>query len=95
MNQSLDFAAIGTSLANFLKRFHAILYFVLVGIGIGICMITIISIINLSSQADATSEAISSTFDQKTIDRIRQLESRDNTTPIDIPTNQRTNPFVD
>ncbi len=95
MNQSLDLASIGKSISNFFGRFHAILFLILIAGAITYCMFSIISIIDLSSRADASSKTISSSFDQKTIERVDQLESRDKNTPIDIPTNQRVNPFVD
>lgn len=95
MNQSIDLTTLGKAVANFFRRFHAIIYFLGIGIGIVVCMISIIEIIDLSSKSDATSETVNASFDEKTIERVQQLESRDKNTPVSLPTDQRTNPFVD
>ena len=96
MNQNIELDAIGPALAKFFKRYHSILFFVVLGGGLAACMFIIVSIIGASSVVDnSLTTPVNTSFDQQTIDRISKLRSGDKSESLVIPNNVRTNPFED
>ena len=96
MNQSLDVNAIGPALTKFFKRYHSILFFMVLGGGLAVCMFVIISIIGASNVVDESLVTpINSTFDQQTIDQISKLKKDGSGDDLSFPSNVRTNPFED
>jgi hypothetical protein len=66
-------------LTHFIKRFHTLLFFLLVSASLFVAILMIISAITLSSTTASTStQAVSGTFDEQTINRLQQSTS----TPI-------------
>lgn len=90
-----DLTGIPKQIAKFLRRYHFVLFVVLV---VG-SMSVVVLLINqsLESSIDTSSIAPQSTpaLDQKTIDRVKALQPSANQQPLDLPKNQRTNPFVE
>ena len=87
--------AIPKLLGKILRRYHLVL-FVIAVVG---SMSIVILMINQSLQASTDTSDISTqttiTFDQKTIDRVNALQPTQSQQPLTLPSNQRTNPFVE
>lgn len=93
MKQSIDLKNIGKGFSKFFERYHTIMFFLFLGIGLAICMIMVVQIINLSSQTDMTGVTpINQSFDEATVKRLQELDTS-NQNP-DIPAG-RVNPFVE
>lgn len=93
MKQSIDLKNIGKVFGGFFERYHTIMFFLLLGIGLAICMIMIVQIINLSSQTDMNNVTpINQNFDEATVKRLQELDTS-NQNPS-IPSG-RVNPFVE
>jgi hypothetical protein len=76
---------------RFIKRFHTIIFFLIISIGLFGAITVLLSIIDLSAQtASVSSESISGTFDQSTIDRVNSLQ---NQTPAIA--GKRPSPFIE
>ena len=91
--QSIDLKNISKALSGFFERYHTIIFFLFLGIGLAICMIMIVEIINLSSQTNMNEATpVNQDFDQSTIKRLEELDSPNHET--EQPTG-RTNPFVE
>ncbi len=90
MKQNLNFAELLTPLLRFMRRFHTLLFFLLVSGGLFAAILTLTSIIQMSSTvASSSSQAISGQFDESTI----QLLKRSSVPPAQI--GERSNPFVE
>ena len=77
-------------LAAFLHRFHTILFFLVVSGGLFVAIMTLISIVNMSSDSASTSDnAVNGSFDEDTIKRVQQDAT---TTP---QPGSRASPFVE
>lgn len=85
------------SLTKFIKRYHLLIFTVLVLGGLVVCMFMINNIIIQSSDAAGYEPAASNTsFDQETIDRIKKLYTATDGAPDDLNLGQgRSNPFVE
>lgn len=60
-------------LIHFVRRFHTILFFLLVSISLFIAILLIMDIISLSSQTSTSSnQTVSGSFDEETINRLQQ-----------------------
>lgn len=94
MDISLD--SIKKPLINLLKRYHIILFVVLVIGGLGAAVLLLNNTISKSGQDSGyVSNANSTGFDKDTIERVNQLKSRDqNNNTINFDKG-RTNPFVE
>lgn len=94
MDISLD--SIKKPLGHILRRYHVVLFVVLVIGGLGAAILILNNTINQSGLDDGyVSTANSTTFDKATIERVNQLKSRDqNSETIDF-SKGRTNPFVE
>lgn len=90
-----DSSGIVKQLGNFLRRYHLVLFVVLV---IG-SMSVVVLLINQSLESSIDTSSIAPqrtpTLDQKTIDRVKLLQPSAAQQPLDLPKNQRTNPFVE
>lgn len=93
MKQSIDLKNVSKALTRFFERYHTIVFFLFLGIGLAVCMIMIVQIINLSSQTDMSGVTpIDQTFDEATVERLQELDRSDQQphTP-----SGRVNPFVE
>lgn len=69
MNTSLSASL--QPITNFFKRFHSILFFLVVSGGLFAAIFALLAIINLSSTtASSSDQVINGTFDQETIERL-------------------------
>lgn len=60
-------------LAHFVKRFHTLLFFLLVSAGLFVAILMIMSVVSLSSTTSSTAnQAVSGSFDEQTINRLQQ-----------------------
>jgi len=88
--KSISLSSIVDPIAVFMRRFHMLLFFLLVSGGLFIAIAVLISIINVSSNSNVSSDnAINGSFDESTIQRIEQ-----DTTNAAVPGN-RPSPFVE
>ena len=89
---SLDISLSFKPIVGFFGRFHTIIFFVIVSIGLAVAIIMLISIIQLSStSASSASNPVGGSFDQATIDKINQLGSN----PKARSSSDRKSPFVE
>jgi hypothetical protein len=98
MKQSIDISNIGKSLSHFLGRYHSILFFLIIGLGLMICLTLIINTISLSNTTDPSNAQIESTsFDEETMSRLKELDSsKASTDDFEKLFDQgRSNPFVE
>lgn len=93
MNISLTTPGLLRSLKKLLQRFHFLLFILVIAGGLALAIFTLNTLITRSQQQG---EPVSNpTFDTKTIDRINQLRTRDDTNEnITLPEG-RINPFVE
>jgi hypothetical protein len=90
MKSSIRISEIIEPIAGFLRRFHMLLFFLLVSGGLFAAIMVLISIINVSSNSNVKSDnAIKGSFDEATIRRIEQ-----DTTNVAKP-GARPSPFVE
>jgi hypothetical protein len=73
---SLSITTLFHPLISFLRRFHTLMFFLLVSGGLAAAILVLISIVSVSSLTASTSDqTINGTFDQTTIDRIQRQAS--------------------
>jgi hypothetical protein len=96
MNIKFSLDTIRKALTAFLRRFHITLFVLVVFGGLAIVVFMLNGIIVRSSDtSDYTPETPSASFDQATIDRIEELQTRDQTNGgLTLPPG-RTNPFIE
>lgn len=94
MNISLNM--VKTALARFIGRFHIIIFVITILGGLVVVILFLNNIIITSTDSsDYTPASNNASFDQTTIDRIKQLKTRDETgDQLNLPPG-RTNPFVE
>lgn len=93
-NLSLD--TIKAGLAAFFGRFHLVLYVIFVVGGLAVAVFLIYQIILQATDVSTVDTQPASTFDQATIEKLESLHSSsENIQPLNLPENQRVNPFVD
>ena len=64
-------------LVRFIRRFHTIIFFVVISIGLFGAIVVLLGVIDLSSQvAPSSSQTISDSFDQSTIDRVNSSQNQ-------------------
>lgn len=90
-------ASLKTSFTKFIKRYHLLIFTVLVLGGLVVCMFLINNIIIKSGDTTGYEPAAANTsFDQQTIDRIKQLHTAGENAADDLNLGQgRSNPFVE
>lgn len=94
--QDISLDAIKRPLISFLKRFHLIIFVILVFGGLSVCVFVLYSI--FQSSGDTTgyqSSASTSSFDDQTIEKLNQLKDASSGNITDPPDTGRTNPFVE
>lgn len=96
MDISLSLTSVKKFIFTILRRYHIILFVILVAGGLAVVVFMLNLIILKSSNPDGyTATSNNATFDQATIDRIKQLRtSGENDAPLDLGKG-RTNPFVE
>ena len=91
MNSSIDLRSIQDSITTFFRRFHTLLFFLLVSGGLFIAILMLLHVIEVSSsEADGQQNALSSDFDSETITRLNTLGNRSPSQPGNRPS-----PFVE
>lgn len=91
MKTSLDIRTIKEAIADFFRRFHTLLFFLLISGGLFVAILTLLGVIGVSSSvAPDSSDAISGDFDQATIERVNSLGGRSASQP-----GERASPFVE
>ncbi len=91
MKTTITFATIKDSAAMFFHRYHIIIFFLVVSVGLLSALLVLVSIINLSATSAAgDTNQVTDSFDQDTIDRVRMLGGRSASQPGD-----RASPFVE
>lgn len=88
---------LGTSFSSFLRRFHILVFTIVVLGGLIYCMFVINDIIAQSaSETGYTPASTDTSFDQQTIDKLSQLHPSSAVNPgSDLNLSGRVNPFVD
>lgn len=95
MNISISFTSIKKFIVNTLHRYHLVLFVVIVLGGLAVIVFYLNNILVISSQSDGyTSASNNSSFDQTTIERIKQLRTT-NETDSQLDLGGRSNPFVE
>lgn len=95
MKQSLDLKSIQSNLGQLFGRFHTIIFFLVIGISLIVCIYSLLLILNESSTIDQASVShINTDFDTQTIKRVDELKSSDSNAQFQLPAG-RTNPFVE
>lgn len=88
--KNINVSTIFEPIATFFRRFHILLFFLVVSGGLFAAVLTLISIINTSSSTSmAADNSINGSFDQETIQRIEN-----DTTTVAQP-GSRPSPFVE
>lgn len=92
---TLSLTVIKLKIISFLRRYHLILFVIIVTGGLIAIVLVLNDIVSGSTQQVTPVGTPSSSFDKATIDRIDKLRTGDEaTTPLDL-SNGRTNPFVE
>jgi len=93
---NISTTAIKNSLVTFLHRFHILIFVVMVLGSLAVVIFLLNRIIIQSGDSGTyTSATGNTTFDETTIDRIKQLKtSKEQSAPLDL-SKGRTNPFVE
>jgi len=96
MNMNISLGAIKKSFAAFLHRFHITIFVLVVFGGLAFVVFMLNNVIIRSGDSTGyTPETPSATFDQDTITRIEELQTRDQAnSTLQLPPG-RTNPFVE
>ncbi len=93
---NLSFNDMKVGLARFLARFHVLLYTILVIGGLAAVMFFVYQVMLQATDIRPIDTQSSSAFDQNTIDKLQSLnEKSGGGKPLELPSNQRINPFVD
>lgn len=92
MKKDVSISSTLKPLVKFFKRFHIIIFFLIVSTGLFTAILILLPITSLTSkESQTTGQKIDGTFDQATIDRLRKGASA---SPAPTP-GQRTSPFVE
>lgn len=92
----ISLTGIKTTLSTFFHRYHVVLFVVVAVGGLAAVIFMLNLTIIAASQTPADGAPVTSTsFDQATIDRVNQLDTTQNSTPLSLPGGQRINPFVE
>lgn len=90
MKNSINIAQITRPFTQFMRRFHTLLFFLLVSGGLFVAILMLMSIIGVSSTTASSSDTtISGQFDTATIQQLKQKS-----VPA-APQGKRTNPFFE
>lgn len=72
---------------TFFKRFHAIIFFLIVSACLFVAIVLLLPVTNLSTTQSQPAQTVDASFDQATIDKLRSSSSST------IQPGERTNPF--
>lgn len=90
MKKSMNVSDMTRLVGSFFRRFHTLLFFLIVSGGLFAAIVMLLGIINLSSSAATSSDqTVNGTFDEETIQRIDR-DTVQPTTP-----GARSSPFVE
>lgn len=90
MKNNLNLASIFKPIEQFIRRFHNLLFFLLISFGLFIAILALMSLIGISSStASRSDKAVSGSFDETTIKRLK-----DDSSYVPQP-GTRSNPFVE
>lgn len=90
MKNSINLSGIIKSFGAFIRRFHTLLFFLVVSGGLFLAILMLLSIISLSSTtATNSNQTVDGAFDEATIQRVKQ-DSVEQITP-----GSRQSPFVE
>lgn len=94
MKKSLDLSSIAKSITHFFGRYHALIFFILIGSLLAVGLLITISIVTATDSVSPEDTATTvQGFDENTIDRIDSLKNaNDKLEPLP---NGRVNPFYD
>lgn len=88
--------SIGKNIGQFLWKYHFTLFFVIAVSGITLAIYSLLDVINTTTPATvSTSTDSAATFDDATIKRIDELKSGSEQGSFSLPTNQRTELFME
>lgn len=92
MKNDISITELTKPLVKFLKRFHTIIFFLIVSAGLFTAIVILLPITSLTSkESQTTGQTVDGSFDQATIDRLRKGNSSTSTyTP-----GPRKSPFVE
>ena len=95
MNSSLSLSSITAPVTKFLEKYHATLFFTVIGLLLAGAILTLYVSIQTSETVVPSTEVISSNFDQETADKIKDLrDSNESSRDLVFPS-PRSNPFVE
>lgn len=94
MKGNISISGIGTSLSNFMGRYHLVIFLLTVVIGVSVAMLFLNNLITLANSNEPASVP-PVTFDQKTIDRIKDFNLSGSTDNKFVLPSGRANPFVE
>lgn len=82
---------------HFFRRYHVMVFMLTAVIGVSFAVLSLYNIILQSGNPteEQVNAATSSSFDNDTIDKLNRLLQADSTQIYTLPSNQRTNPFVE
>ena len=93
MKSDLSLDTIKSFFSHAIGRYHFIIFFLVVGTGVGAAVILLNTAIAKSDDSNGyTSNVNTINFDNQTIERVRKLKSQDQATDR-VESNGRTNPF--
>lgn len=88
----MDVTDITKPLATFVKRFHTLIFFLIVSVGLATAILALVTIVNTSgSTSSQPNNAISGSFDEDIIGKIGELGQGKLTQPGDT----RSSPFTE
>ncbi|HTK39897.1 MAG TPA: hypothetical protein VL362_03455 [Patescibacteria group bacterium] len=91
----LSLGSIKNQLGHFLARYHVVLYTVIVVGGMAAAIFFVYQVIVQATSVSPTTSTSAPAFDQGTINKLESLnEKSGGGTPLELPNNQRINPFV-
>lgn len=94
MKNSLDINQILEKVSHFFAKFHAIMFFVLVGGALAAALLVVVSIVGSSGNTDmSATDTVNQTFDEDTMKKIGEL--RDVSSGLEPLPSGRINPLSD
>lgn len=95
MNINLSLDSIKKVFSTFLHRFHVIIFVIIVLGGVAASIFVLNNIVILSTDTSEYTPSTSATFDQETIERVKNLKTSDQSgDELDL-SKGRVNPFVE
>lgn len=97
MKSNISLDAIPALFTKILRRYHVMLFTVLILGGLVVLMYVINQTINTSTdttQIEGQGQ-LEQPFDKKTIDQLQELDNNSQSSELNIPSGQRVSPFVE